>query len=101
MRPANTCAPKEPVRCEVKINYCFNQHTAAGVQWKASFTQVLGEGTLRQMITAHVLISAACTRYAKKQVSTEKLRRENVKDCNYRRDAQSCKKLNIWVHLLT
>ena len=47
---------------------------------KASFTQALVEGTLHQMITAHVLISAACTRYAKKQLSAEKLRRENVKD---------------------
>lgn len=80
MKPANTCGPKEPFQCEVKINYCFNQHTAAGVQRKASFTQALGEGMLHHMITTHVLISAACTRYAKKQLSTEKLRRENGKD---------------------
>lgn len=90
----NICAPKKAVQCEVKINYCFNQRIAAGVQKKASFTQALGEGTHPHTNTAHSLISVARTRYAKKHLSTEKLRRGNVKDCNYRGDTQSCKKLN-------
>lgn len=45
--------------------------------------QPLGEGMFHHTNAAHVLVYVACTRYTEKQLSMEKLRRKNVKDCNY------------------
>lgn len=52
----NVNASKKPVQHEVKINHCFNQCIASGVQSKAPSTQALGNGKLQHTNTAHVLI---------------------------------------------